>query len=96
MLRLRHYLYFTHARARTTGTREIRTETDPYELFAVGELLGPGHGLHEGLYSGSSHVLAKEEESKRERKRKSHTWRVRGREIEKERNSREKLVTSRE
>lgn len=22
-----------------------RTETDPYELFAVGELLGPGYGF---------------------------------------------------
>jgi len=53
-------------RAKHTSTRDQRAETDPYELFAVGELLGPGYGLHEGLYSGSSHVSAKEE------KRESH------------------------
>jgi len=79
--RNRNTTFITRA---STQTHAIRAETDPYELFAVGELLGPGYASHEGLYSGSSHVSAKEE------KRESHVESRR----EEERNSREELVTS--
>jgi hypothetical protein len=37
-------LSHTHTHTHThTRSQTSRTETDPYELFAVGELLGPGY-----------------------------------------------------
>lgn len=63
----RGYLCVAHARARTiTGPRADR-EKDPYELFAVGELLlGPACQfplVYIESDGGSSHVSVREERS---------------------------------
>lgn len=46
-----------------------RTEIDPYELFAVGELLGPGYGFMR-IYIEDRPTSWRRRE--RERKRESH------------------------